>query len=124
MATASQSGPDQAREIIAAIPIDSNPYDVQSLIVDRIHRREHRYKVDDFGRVHNDITNMSRVLRPALRVRGQQLSHLDIVNSQPALLAVLIGQRGNGSGEGETSSEAGVASRRGGQRIHLRSTGF
>jgi hypothetical protein len=100
---------EQAREIIAAIPIDSNPYDVQSLIVDRIHRREHRYKVDDFGRVHNDLTNMCRVLRPALRVRGQQLSHLDIVNSQPALLAVLIGPRGNGSGERAGSGEVGLA---------------
>ena len=43
-----------------------------------------------FGRVHNSITSLHRTLRPALRIAGQPLGSIDIVNSQPALLALLI----------------------------------
>ena len=54
------------------------------------------------------------MLRPALRTHRQSLAHLDIVNSQPALLSVLIEQQskqlGNSSGDGTGSGQAGSLS--------------
>ena len=83
----------QARRIIANIPLELNPYDVQTLLIERIRPGQHRFIVDDYGRVHNSITSLHRTLRPALRISGQPLVNIDIVNSQPALLAVLMHQR-------------------------------
>jgi len=81
---------DQAREMILGIPAKSNPYDVQTMMVERIQRREYRFVVDDYGRVHNAITSLSKALRPALRMQGQPTGHIDIINSQPAMLALLL----------------------------------
>ncbi len=83
---------NQARSAVATLPVASNPYDIQSLLIDRLPRQEYRFKVDDYGRVHNSITNLHRRIRPALRIHGEPTMHIDIVNSQPALLAVLIRQ--------------------------------
>jgi hypothetical protein len=48
-----------------------------------------------YGRVHNSITSLRRTLRPSLRIAGQPLGNIDIVQSRPAFLAVLINQRAN-----------------------------
>jgi len=48
------------------------------------------FKADDQGRVHTNITNMSRDLRPHLRWNGQRLINVDIVNSQPYFLGTLL----------------------------------
>ena len=85
----------QARQTIAQLPDGSNPYDIQTLIVERIRRREHPFSVDDYGRVHNAITSLHRTLRPTLRIQRQKLTSVDIVNSQPALLALLIHRQGS-----------------------------
>ncbi len=58
-------------------------------MLDRIRRRKYRFIVDDFGRVHNAITSLCRPLRATLRMKGQSMSHVDLVNAQPALLALL-----------------------------------
>jgi hypothetical protein len=80
----------RARKIIAEMPVRSNPYDIQTLLVERIRTRQHRFTVDAYGRVHNSITSLPRTLRQALRIHSQELGSVDIVNSQPALLAMLI----------------------------------
>ncbi len=80
---------DQARELIALLPVESNPYGIQEMMLDRIRRRKYRFIVDDFGRVHNAITSLCRPLRATLRMKGQSMSHVDLVNAQPALLALL-----------------------------------
>ena len=69
---------------------ESNPYGIQTLLVERISPGQHRFIPDAYGRVHNAITSLHRTLRPALRIAGQPLGNVDIVNSQPALLAVLM----------------------------------
>jgi hypothetical protein len=82
----------QTQRVIADMPPKSNPYDAQTLLVDRICPGQHRFIGDDYGRVHNSITSLHRTLRPALRMAVQPLGNVDIVNSQPALLAVLMHQ--------------------------------
>lgn len=42
------------------------------------------------GRVHNNITNMSKMLRPFLRHENSRLIEIDIANSQPFLFNILI----------------------------------
>ncbi|MHB0960413.1 MAG: hypothetical protein ACYC0X_31595 [Pirellulaceae bacterium] len=86
---------DQARSAVARLPVLSNPYDTQSLLIDRLRREEYRLTVNDFGRVHNSITNLYRTIRPALRTHGKPTMHIDIVNSQPALLAMLLRRPSN-----------------------------
>jgi hypothetical protein len=42
------------------------------------------------GRVHTNVTRLARELRPALRVGGQPLWNVDVVNSQPLILGLVI----------------------------------
>jgi len=84
---------DQAQAAIARLPLESNPYGVQSLLIDRIRHGDHRFTVDRFGRVHNDITCLHRSLRSTLRMHGKPVQGVDIVNSQPGMLAVMISNR-------------------------------
>lgn len=49
------------------------------------------YKVDDTsGRYHSNITNMAKGLRTFLRINGEPLVNIDIKNSQPYLLTVIL----------------------------------
>ncbi len=77
---------DQAAECIAALPAESNPFDVQSILANDIHQGRYRLSVGTWGRVSNSITSMKREVRPALRAGGQKLQSVDIRNSQPAFL--------------------------------------
>lgn len=45
---------------------------------------------DKFGRVHTNLTNLKRELRQYLNYQGQELSHIDVRNSQPLMLSVLL----------------------------------
>lgn len=49
------------------------------------------HRVDDTsGRFHSNITNISKELRPFLRINGEQLVNLDLKNSQPYLSTILL----------------------------------
>lgn len=76
-----------ARRAIAQLSPASNRYGVQDMLVDNIRHHRHPFIVDPYGRVHNSITSLCRSIRPALRMGKQPLAGVDIVNSQPALLA-------------------------------------
>lgn len=47
--------------------------------------------VDNYGRVHTNITNMSSKLRKHLKVDDKKLVNIDIRNSQPLFLSTLLG---------------------------------
>lgn len=54
------------------------------------------FYVDDFGkRCHNNITNISRHLRPFLSINNEELYQVDIANSQPTFLGLLMLNRKN-----------------------------
>jgi hypothetical protein len=48
------------------------------------------YHQDDYGRVHTNLTNLKSDLRQFLRVDGSPLVNLDIANSQPMFLGLLL----------------------------------
>ena len=67
-----------AREMIARLPAESNPFDVQGILVADIENRRFRLSVGRYGRVSNSITNMKREVRSALRHNGAALAGVDI----------------------------------------------
>lgn len=79
-----------ARSIIADLPAESNPFDVQNILVADIEQRQFRLSVGNYGRVSNSITNLKREVREALRVDGERLVGVDIACCQPSLLALLM----------------------------------
>jgi hypothetical protein len=79
-----------ARHLLAKLPIRSNRFGVQGMFLEQIATGEYRFKVDKYGRVHNSITSIHKTLRHALRIKGQPIAGVDIVNCQPAMLVLLI----------------------------------
>jgi hypothetical protein len=80
----------QAREIIDALPPESNPFDAQGIIARDIHERRFFQKVGQYGRFFNSISNMKREVRPALRVGGQTLASVDLCCAQLAILGKIV----------------------------------
>jgi len=89
---------DLAREIIARLPAESNPFDVQGILVADIEQRRFRLSVGKYGRVANSITSMKREVRSALRYKSQPLAGVDIACAQPSLLALLMREIGSQQG--------------------------
>jgi len=75
-----------AREIISSLPSETNPFDVQGVLISDIEQRDYHVNVGRYGRLTNNITSMKREARAALRVGRQTLQHVDISCCQPALL--------------------------------------
>ncbi|TWT64415.1 hypothetical protein [Rubinisphaera italica] len=51
---------------------------------------ERLFSVCRYGRIHTDLTHLKSTLRPCLHVDGKRLVSIDIRNSQPLFLALLI----------------------------------
>jgi hypothetical protein len=57
----------------------------------RIQNGDIFYSVDQTsGRFHSNVTNMSKELRPYLRIQGQQLVNIDVKNCQPYLSTIIL----------------------------------
>jgi len=76
--------------ILTTLPVESNPYDVQGVLVRDIIDRRFRLSVGNYGRVANSVTSMKREIRAALRCAGQPLSGVDIACAQPSFLAWMM----------------------------------
>jgi hypothetical protein len=68
--------------------------------------------VDEYGRVHSNITNLKKTLRKHLSVDGRRLVNCDVANSQPLFLGILLL---SGQDRHEKQSSRG-ARERGGER--------
>jgi hypothetical protein len=58
--------------------------------VEQIRHGELRFTVDDYGRIHTNLTNLSRMLRPYLTVDGGRLANVDISESQPLFFGIAL----------------------------------
>ena len=63
--------------------------------VDRIRRGDWFFCVDRFGRIHTNLANLKRELRPYLLVDGQRLVNVDIANSQPLFIGLVLLRAGS-----------------------------
>ena len=80
---------DEAREIIQDFP-DSNPFDIQGILIRDIEDKRFRLSIGQYGRVTNNITNLKRELRPTLCVGHTKLTSVDLSCAQPAFVAKLM----------------------------------
>lgn len=65
-------------------------YEVNKIPPQQIASKDWSFSVCRYGRVHTDLTQCPRKVRPALRVDGQPLVEIDVANSQPLFLALLL----------------------------------
>jgi hypothetical protein len=79
--------------------INNHPqFELVRIPVEQIACKDFAFSVCRYGRVHTDLTRSSKQIRPALHVGGKPLVGIDIANSQPLFLAlVLINFRKNGN---------------------------
>jgi hypothetical protein len=82
-----------ANEILDELPDHSRL--CQDVLVSNIRHRIFPFAVSTTGRVFNSVSGLKRELRAALRLAGEPLGSVDIVNAQPALLAMLLLQKTN-----------------------------
>lgn len=81
----------QAARLLKTIPVGSNPFDAQGILLANIADRQFKMTIGpSSGRIFNSITSMSRMVRPALRIDGEPLVGVDVCCCQPALLGMLI----------------------------------
>jgi len=82
--------------------------------VEIIRRGGWRLDVDDYGRIHTNITNLKRSLRDHLAVDGSRLVNCDIANAQPLFIGATLREqrqeesisrgRRRGAGEGQAGA--------------------
>ena len=99
-----------ADEILDTLPAHTTL--CQSVLVADLRRRAFRFSVGSTGRVFNAISSLKRELRGAVRLAGEPTGCVDLVNSQPALLAVemLLQNPTNGVKGAETYRDTGADS--------------
>ncbi|MCR9209033.1 MAG: hypothetical protein NXI28_12440 [bacterium] len=73
-----------------ALISDDPNYEIIKIPVHQIAAREVSVSVCRFGRVHTDLTRCTKKVRSALHVKGHSLVEIDIANSQPLFLALLL----------------------------------
>ena len=110
---------DAARETLASLPPECNPFDVQGILIGDIEQHEFHVNVGRYGRIANNITSLKRELRKSLHVNREQLGSVDLSCAQPALLGKIIAdsnsktndRREQGSSKAD-GSKAGTDGRR------------
>lgn len=96
-------------QIDGDIDLEKNIHACHQIAIDDLRCGRFRLAVDDYGRIHTNLTNLKSELRGTLTVDGQGLVNVDIGESQPLFIGLSISQevaqacgKGKGSrGEGE-----------------------
>ena len=82
---------EAAKEFLNKTVLDFEQYNSWNCSIDMIYNKDWFFVVDKTaGRVHNNITNLSKNFRPFLKFNNQNLIEIDISNSQPLLFNILI----------------------------------
>lgn len=85
-----------ARRSKPAVPPSRQPH-IHQAAIDMIVNRDLGFSYCAQGRVHTNVTRLSRELRPTLRIAGQPLWNIDVRNSQPLILGLVIGGQRQGT---------------------------
>ena len=80
----------QRIQIDAKIDFGESFHPSYQIAVEHIQEREFWFTVDDYGRVHTNVTNLPKALRHFLAVDGKRLVDVDVSESQPLFLGVAI----------------------------------
>jgi hypothetical protein len=79
-------------ELAALASVHGSPFQrsAQVAMIRRIQDGDFFSIPDQYGRFHNNLTNLKKTLRPYLRYRGSERVNLDIANSQPMIFCLLL----------------------------------
>jgi len=88
----------QRVQLDAEIDIGEAFHLAHQIAVERIRDGEWWFKVDDYGRIHTNLTNLAKSLRGFLTVDGKRLVNVDISESQPLFMGMVIA-KSNGQTE-------------------------
>jgi hypothetical protein len=87
------------------------------IAAERIREGELWFTVDDYGRIHTNLTNLPKALRQYLAVEGVRLANVDISESQPLFMGLALARVGSG---GRAGGQAGARREgRHGQPYHM-----
>jgi len=81
---------------------------VHQVAVEHIREGELWFTVDDYGRIHTNLTNLPKTLRRYLAVDGNSLTNVDISESQPLFMGLALSKSNStpeAAWKGATSSE-------------------
>jgi len=96
-------------------PLDADSLPTYQVAVEHLRQGDLWFTVDDYGRIHTNLTNLPKMLRRHLSVEGERLVNVDIGESQPlffglALAAAKSASRANPQGsQPRQQREAGQA---------------
>lgn len=78
------------------------------------------FTVDDYGRIHTDLTNLPKTLRQHLALESERLANVDISESQPLFVALALAEARNGRrGRKAESTKAGKEEANQGPPYHM-----
>lgn len=82
---------EAAKSFINNAALEIEQFNSWNCSIDMIHYKDWFFTVDrTAGRIHNNITNLPKDFRQFLRIKDKKLVEVDISNSQPLLLNILI----------------------------------
>ena len=80
----------QRVQIDAGIDLGAGFHPAFQVAVEHIRERQFWFTVDDFGRIHTNLTNLPRLLRLHLSVDGARLVDVDVGESQPLFMGMAL----------------------------------
>jgi hypothetical protein len=99
----------QTVRIDAEIDFGEVFHPAHQVAAEHIREREWWFTVDDYGRIHTNLTNLPRALRQYLSVDGERLANVDISESQPLFMGLAIAKS---SRPAEAAKAEGTGARR------------
>jgi hypothetical protein len=83
-----------ALELLHGTAAGKDNYSMQTRLINDIDEGRYRIKLDPQGRLYGNSTNVKTEVRKALLLGGKGIEGLDVRNSQPAFLGMLLVERG------------------------------
>lgn len=80
---------EHAMRIISGLNLSESARDIALADVADIERQQWFFTTDRWGRCHHNVTKLKRELRESLRVSGEPLVEIDVVNCQPILVPLV-----------------------------------
>ena len=77
-------------QLDADINLTEPLHPAHQIAVHQIRQGEFRFTVDDYGRIHTNVTNFPKKLRPYLTCNGGRLANVDISESQPLFFGIAL----------------------------------
>ncbi len=97
----------QKVQIDAGIDFGESFHPAYQVAAEHIRAGELWFIVDDYGRIHTNLTNLPKTLRQYLTVEGEWLANVDISESQPLFMGLALARGENGGRADGKEQEAG-----------------